>query len=507
MEKGQATVFRFNPEEDKKYRYEIHEFPFVQGMSVLDVALYIYENIDPTFTFSYSCSNSHCGLCAAKINGRPGLMCRESATQKIRLEPLDNLPVIRDLMVDRSEYDENLDNLRLFLDRITPPEKEPERIDLRDHNLFKVASRCVECFSCLSDCPAFRDGRHEFLGPAGFVQLARHAFDPRDELNREVVAYSAGIYNCTNCGKCAVICPHDISPRDNITLLRAQVVASGEAPESVRTLIEMVKASGKAMLHPSKKKSFLQEHVHRDKGRVGLFVGCTFDYDPQLQPAALGALRALEMARLEVAVPAKQICCGLPLYEVGASGKIEELVLKNVDVFQEAGCSQVVTICSGCGWAGKRLWPQIYRDSTGRDLPFEVVDFSEMMALHAWRLKDLQKVSRKVTYHDACLLNRGLGIRKEPRQLIEAIPGVKLVEMPEADHCCGGGGGVRVHNLELAQRILKRKMEFVKMADVEAVVTCCPTCIRQLRMGLSRVGLRGVKVLHPAALLSEVMGK
>ena len=111
-------------------------------------------------------------------------MCRESATPEMTLEPLRNLTVIRDLIVDRQEFERHKDSLRLFLDRVSFPEREPEKIALEDLDRFKVASRCVECYSCVSGCPVVRENRHEFLGPAGLVQLARHAFDPRDELNR-----------------------------------------------------------------------------------------------------------------------------------------------------------------------------------------------------------------------------------------------------------------------------------------------------------------------------------
>jgi len=201
MEKGKVTIFRYNPEIEQQPYYADYEFPFEPGMSVLDVAFYIYEKIDGSFSFSYCCRNSHCGLCGAKINGQPGLMCRESATREMVLEPLDNLPVLRDLVVDRKDYEESMRGLRLFLDRVNAPGSEPERIELGDLDRFKVVSRCVECYSCVSTCPAVRESKHEFLGPAGIVQLARHAFDPRDELNRELIAYSSGLYNCTLCGE------------------------------------------------------------------------------------------------------------------------------------------------------------------------------------------------------------------------------------------------------------------------------------------------------------------
>ena len=223
MEKGQVTLFRYDPERDKHPHHETHEFPFEPGMSVLDVAIYVYENIDGSFGFGYCCRNSHCGGCAAKINGKPGLMCRETATREMRLDPLDNLPVMRDLLVDRAHYQDCLLGLRLFLERTEGPKTQPEKVGREDLDRFKVVSRCVTCHICVSVCPAYKANRHEFLGPAGFVQLARHAFDPRDELNREIIAYSAGVDKCILCGKCEEACPHGISPKKTIESLRTML--------------------------------------------------------------------------------------------------------------------------------------------------------------------------------------------------------------------------------------------------------------------------------------------
>lgn len=229
MQKGKVVIFRYNPETDRQPYYETHAYPFEAGMSVLDVATYIYENIDASFNFSFGCRNSHCGICGAKINAKPGLMCRESATPEMTLEPLDNLPVIRDITVDWKACEEWMSNLRLFLERSGTPTEEPEKIERRDLERFKIVSRCVACHSCTSVCPAFGENPHTFWGPAAFVQLARHAFDPRDELNREIMAHSAGIYNCTLCGKCKKACPHGISPKKSIELLLAAIEARKKA--------------------------------------------------------------------------------------------------------------------------------------------------------------------------------------------------------------------------------------------------------------------------------------
>jgi len=219
METGKVTIFRYNPETDGSPYYETFEYPYTAGMSVLDVAMHVYEKIDGTFSFSYCCRNSHCGLCGVKINKKPGLMCRESAAAEMTLEPLDHLTVIRDLMVDLNQYEEQMLGMRLFLERTKPPEKEPEKIEAEDHDLFKIVSRCVKCYCCLSTCSAFEKNPHEFLGPASLVQLARHTFDPRDTLNREIIASGAGITKCHLCDKCTFVCPHGISPRKSIEII------------------------------------------------------------------------------------------------------------------------------------------------------------------------------------------------------------------------------------------------------------------------------------------------
>lgn len=505
MQKGKVTLFRYNPETDVQSYYETHEFPFEPGMSVLDVAFYVYEKIDGTFSFSYCCRNSHCGLCGARINGKPGLMCREPATPEMRLEPLENLPILRDLMVEREEEERRKDGLRLFLDRVKKPFEEPERIDLEDLDRFKVASRCVECYSCLSVCPTFREGRHEFIGPSGMVQLARHTFDPRDDLNRGLIAYDEGLYHCTTCRACTEVCPHDIAPEKNISLLRANFVASGQLSREVAEFLDLARKRQKGILPAlGKRRSFLEVHARSSGGKVGFFVGCNFDYDFRLMPAAVSTTRILHQLGIELAIPKGQVCCGAPLVEIGAQRELKEWVVKNVETFKEAGCTELLTLCSGCSLSLKQVWPDVYKETTGQEIPFKCMDLTEFLI--TLPLEDLKALRQKITYHDPCLLKRGQGIYMEPRQLLRSLPGVEFLEMPEADYCCGGGGGLRMTNLEMAKRVLRRKMSFVKELGIEVIVTCCPTCIKQLKLGLFQQGLNKVKVLHLAEVMAEAMG-
>jgi len=194
------------------------------------------------------------------------------------------------------------------------------------------------------------------------------------------------------------------------------------------------------------------------------------------------------------------------LTEVGATEQLGELVIENVEVFKKTGCTHLLTLCAGCGVTAKKLWPGIYQKNTGQEIPFKVQDFTEFLAGHSHLAENLKSLKMKVTYHDPCLLKRGLGITEEPRKLLRDIPELEFLEMPASDYCCSGGGGLRMTNFEMAKRILKRKMSFLKDTDIDAIVTCCPTCIKQLKIGLSQAHRDKVKVLHPASVLAQAMG-
>jgi len=239
---------------------------------------------------------------------------------------------------------------------------------------------------------------------------------------------------------------------------------------------------------------------------VGLFVGCNMDYDPNLMPIAIAACKVLLRLGYELAIPAEQVCCGAPLKEVGATEQLKDLVIENVEVFKNTGCTHMLTLCAGCGVSAKNGWPEIYQKNTGQEMPFKVQDFTEFLVGHSLLAENLRSFKMKVTYHDPCLLKRGLGITEEPRKLLRGIPELEFLEMPESDYCCSGGGGLRLTNFEMAKRILKRKMSFLKDMDIGAIVTCCPTCIKQLKIGLSQERRDKVKVLHPAVVLAQAMG-
>ncbi|MGI6019955.1 MAG: succinate dehydrogenase/fumarate reductase iron-sulfur subunit [Lachnospiraceae bacterium] len=218
---AKVYISRFDPCKDKEPHIECYDFDLYQGMSVLDVLNYIREEVDSTLIYDHCCRNGHCGLCAVMVNKKAALSCRRGAEDNMVIEPLRNFPVLRDLMFDREYYEKRKPALRLFLERSTGDAKDPERIDMGLFEHFKEASRCIECYSCVAQCPVFEKNPYEFSGPAAFVLEARHIFDCRDELNRELIMKSGGIDKCIGCGLCSEVCDNGVDPANIIKRCQA----------------------------------------------------------------------------------------------------------------------------------------------------------------------------------------------------------------------------------------------------------------------------------------------
>lgn len=218
--KAQVQISRFDPQKDAAPRLETFEYELRPGMTVLDVLNYVHDELDPTLTYSYCCRNGHCGLCAMNIDKKPALACRKAAVDGMVLEPLNNLRVLRDLTVDRAGYERLRPKLRLFLERSRACREEPEAIDMEMFEHFKVASRCIECYACVSACPVYKKSPHAFIGPAALVLEARHMFDCRDEQDRRLIADSEGLQRCIQCGLCSKACMMDAQPCQTIGLMQ-----------------------------------------------------------------------------------------------------------------------------------------------------------------------------------------------------------------------------------------------------------------------------------------------
>ena len=186
--------------------------PYQKAMRVLDALNAIALNDASDLAFRWFCGSKMCGTCAVRMNGREVLACWAAAEPEMTIEPLRNLPVIRDLVVDRTPYEKKVASFEPWLTRTEPYAGFPEPLSHLDIKNASKALDCISCMCCYSACPVIRLGSlTDFAGPAPLVQLGQTALDPRQDQQQVARALShSGIFNCVSCYKCEEVCPAHI---------------------------------------------------------------------------------------------------------------------------------------------------------------------------------------------------------------------------------------------------------------------------------------------------------
>lgn len=500
-------VLRFDPGVDSDSHLETYEIEEKEKMKVLDALNYINDHHNANLAFRSSCRAGQCGSCALKMNGNIVLACKAEIQPDSIIEPLD-FPVLRDLIVDRTEIEEKAEKMRLFLEECKDeslssdsPRTCPDIIPAEECVDSKKLRSCIECFSCLSACPVIKESS-EYAGPYFMRSLSKFALDPRDSGDRALKGFDEGLYCCTTCGKCAEVCPKEISiPGDAIEKLRVIACREDVGPlephkklkqsivETGRSVEPLEKSFINALQDSSRYSPSETESQKEEKAKVAFFTGCLVDY--RMPDIGFALLKVLENNGIQVDVPTNQVCCGSPLIRTGQVDALEKLVEQNKKALQDY--DTIITVCAGCGATLKKDYPKF-----GADL--NVMDISEFLADNL-DMNNTKPVNMKVTYHDPCHLSRSQGIRLQPREILKKIKGLEFVEMEEPNQCCGSGGGVKSGKPEIAAALGKRKAEMIGNLDVDAVITICPFCQMHIKDSLEKEGLGNVKVLNILELL------
>jgi succinate dehydrogenase/fumarate reductase iron-sulfur protein len=192
--------------------YQNFQVPYRKWMRVLDALAWISENEAPDLAYRWFCGSKMCGTCAVRMNGREVLACWEAVEPVMTIDPLRNLTVVRDLVVDRSKYEAKVASLEPWLERSQPYTQFPESLT---HKQMKDASKAIDCISCMccySACPVIGLGNlTDFAGPAPLVQFGQSALDPRNDPAKVARSLAlTGIFDCVSCYKCEEVCPAHI---------------------------------------------------------------------------------------------------------------------------------------------------------------------------------------------------------------------------------------------------------------------------------------------------------
>jgi len=206
--------------EDKFVVYEVD----VYDATLLELLTQIKTEIDPTLVFSSGCRSSVCGSCSMRVNGREVLACSYKVQDGDAIEPLKNVPVLRDLVVD-------MDASYAFNTKAKAWLKQGEHslsLDHEDEKVNELQSDCILCGSCYSACPVYAV-KPDFLGPFALTRVWKYVSDKREDGVEEKVTHiqTNGVWDCTLCNECTLVCPQNISSKADIEKLRMKSAQYG----------------------------------------------------------------------------------------------------------------------------------------------------------------------------------------------------------------------------------------------------------------------------------------
>lgn len=338
------------------------------------------------------------------------------------------------------------------------------------------------------------------------------------------------IYADPICGACSYNCGRitEMQPSDVILAMRVKAIRDGMSPPGkFKSFLDDLRE----YLNPYRKldaertkwiKGLPAELAEIQVPEVGsrtktlLYVGCVPLRDPEAEKVPQTVASILLKAGVDVGVLGeRERCCGNPSLRMGDMEQFRAFAKENIKMFNDMGIEKLVTTCPWCYSTFKRDYPEV-----GDKMNFEVVHILEVVdqLIKEGKLKLTKAVDLTVTYHDPCHLGRlsgpgpsgtgcFTGLYQQPRDIINSIPGMELVEMPRIKDdawCCGAGSWLRDGYLDLAQETAERRIEEAETTGAEALVTYCPHCEENLSEAIQKRGSK-MKMYNLLDLVSQAL--
>lgn len=228
-----VKILRYNPEKDERSHYEKYKIDAQPNDRVLDLLEYIKGYIDGTLSFRRSCAHGVCGSDAMRINNLNRLACKvlvqELDGQKIIVEPLLGLRVLKDLIVDMEPFFEHYRSVMPYIVNDEPPPKRERLQSIEERARFEDTTKCILCAACTTSCPSFW-ANDKYVGPAAIVIAHRFIFDSRDRAAAErlqILNDQFGVYRCHTITNCTNACPRDIQVTQAIGEVK-KAIATGQ---------------------------------------------------------------------------------------------------------------------------------------------------------------------------------------------------------------------------------------------------------------------------------------
>ncbi len=402
--------------------------------------------------------------------------------------------------------------------------------DLRAPEMAQAIENCVHCGFCLPVCPTYNILGEEMDSPRGRIYLMKNVL----EENLEVTEAQPYIDRCLGCMACVTACPSGVAYGDLLVGYRSMTEKDRQRPIMDTVARQMICETlpypnrfrlaattgkiGKAIkpLLPDTFATMLDLLPNRlpdrkplpdvlpaqgeKRGKVALLLGCV---QQVLAPEiAYAAAHVLSANGIDVVIPQKQGCCGSILSHVGEADKAIVIARQNFELIPD-DVDAIITTAAGCG-SGIDEYPLLFKgqadEKQATDFAHKTMDFSTYLAkvgLHDPKPLDKEVV---VAYQDACHLYHAQGIYDEPRALLDQIPNVRVVSIPDAGMCCGSAGTYNIDQPEIAYELGQRKVNHILSVNPDVVVSGNIGCMTQIKVHLDGKD-KILPVMHIAELL------
>ena len=373
---------------------------------------------------------------------------------------------------------------------------------------------CSQCGYCIEECDQFYGRGWESQSPRGKWYWLREYMEGREEWNQAMVDT---IMVCTTCELCNKRCSAALPIEPSWMKLRGQLI--GDQKKMTIPPFEMMAAASlkegdiwagyrrnRADWFPDDLK---EKHGPGNKAKSVYFAGCTASYVEN--DIAMASVRLLDAAGVDFAyVGEKENCCGTPMLVAGKWDVFAEMMKRNIQAVKTAGADTVISSCPACDMMWRHAYPE-WAKKLGIDYHITAKHYSEVIAEKIqsgeFTFPENGHEPCTVTWHDSCHIGRVSGVYEPPRQLIEAIPGTKFVELShnrEEAHCCGSVLTL-IKDPPVAADIGKVKLDEAVEAGAEKILALCPCCEFQLRVTADKKEMP-IEVVDLARYASSALG-